>query len=114
MKPNAPLVTIGIPTYNRAEMLRRSIDSALSQDYLMIEVIVSDNASTDETQEVCKEFSKKDGRVKYIKQSSNIGAVANFADVLERASGEYFMWLGDDDWIDASYVSHCVSILRGK
>jgi len=106
-----PLVTIGIPTYNRATMLRRSIESALGQDYSMIEVIISNNASTDDTQDICQEYSKKDGRVKYVTQSSNRGPVANFAEVLKRASGEYFMWLGDDDWIDASYVSHCVSLL---
>ena len=92
-------------------MLRRSIESALGQDYSMIEVIISNNASTDDTQEICQEYSKKDGRVKYVTQSSNRGPVANFAEVLKRASGEYFMWLGDDDWIDASYVSHCVSLL---
>jgi len=92
-------------------MLRRSIESALGQDYSMIEVIISNNASTDDTQDICQEYSKKDGRVKYVTQSSNRGPVANFAEVLKRASGEYFMWLGDDDWIDASYVSHCVSLL---
>ena len=92
-------------------MLRRSIEPALGQDYSMIEVIISNNASTDDTQDICQEYSKKDGRVKYVTQSSNRGPVANFAEVLKRASGEYFMWLGDDDWIDASYVSHCVSLL---
>ena len=56
MKSNTPLVTIGIPSYNRAEMLRRSTESALCQDYSMIEVI-SDNASTDNTQDICEEFS---------------------------------------------------------
>lgn len=112
MKPNTPLVSIGIPTYNRAEMLRRSIESALGQDYQRIEVIISDNASTDTTQELCQEFSKKDGRIKYIRQSFNLGASANFAEVLKVASGEYFMWLGDDDWIDAFYISHCVALLR--
>ncbi len=111
MKPDTPLVTIGIPTYNRAAMLSRSIESALCQDYSLIEVIISDNASTDDTQKVCEDFCEKDDRVKFVKQPTNIGAVANFADVLKRASGEYFMWLGDDDWIDASYVSHCMSLL---
>lgn len=111
MKLDKPLVTIGIPTYNRAEMLRRSIESALHQDYSNIEVIISDNASTDSTENICQELRNKDNRVKYIKQSSNIGASANFADVLKRASGEYFMWLGDDDWIDATYVSNCTSFM---
>ncbi|MCX7068114.1 MAG: glycosyltransferase family 2 protein [Methylococcales bacterium] len=112
MKACTPLVTIGIPTYNRAELLRRSIESALCQDYAMIEVIISDNASTDNTRAVCQAFCHKNDAVKYIAQSSNIGASANFADVLKRATGKYFMWLGDDDWIDTSYISHCVSLLE--
>ena len=93
-------------------MLRRSIKSALCQDYKMIEVIISNNASTDRTQDICQEFSKKDHRVTVVTQTYNIGATANFAEVLKRASGEYFMWLGDDDWLDTSYVSHCVSLLK--
>ncbi|MBQ0798497.1 MAG: glycosyltransferase family 2 protein [Porticoccaceae bacterium] len=105
------LVTVGIPTYNRADMLRRSIDSVLRQDYAQIEVLISDNFSTDNTQSVCQQFCEKDRRVRYVQQSSNIGASANFKDVLTRASGEYFMWLGDDDWIDSAYVSSCVSLL---
>ncbi|MEH6544553.1 MAG: glycosyltransferase family 2 protein [Porticoccaceae bacterium] len=105
------LVTVGIPTYNRADILRRSIDSVLRQDYAKIEVLISDNFSTDNTQSVCQQFCEKDRRVRYLQQSSNIGASANFKDVLTRASGEYFMWLGDDDWIDSAYVSSCVSLL---
>ena len=81
MKLNMPLVTIGIPTYNRAEMLKRSIESALSQDYAMIEVIISDNASTDDTQGICQYFIKKDNRVKYVKQLSNKGPSTNFNEV---------------------------------
>ncbi len=110
MNPNVPLVTIGIPTYNRAAMLRRSIESALCQDYPMIEVIISDNASTDNTKDICQEISRNNDRVICVAQVSNIGASANFAEVLKRANGEYFMWLGDDDWIDVSYVSHCMSV----
>ncbi len=78
----------------------------------MIEVIISDNASTDSTRDICDEFSKKDDRVRYVRQSSNMGATANFSEVLTRASGQYFMWLGDDDWIDPSYVSHCIVLLE--
>lgn len=111
MKSHAPLVTIGIPTYNRAAALRRAIASALSQDYPTIEVLISDNASTDGTREICEEFCRADPRVTYVRQPSNRGARANFAEVLDRASGEYFMWLGDDDWIDVSYVGHCLSLL---
>jgi Glycosyl transferase family 2 len=106
-----PLVSIGIPTYNRAALLKRAIESALNQDYVNIEVIVSDNASTDDTESICRSYSEKDARLKYIRQSSNRGPVANFAEVLKNASGQFFMWLGDDDWIDLTYVSTCVQQL---
>jgi glycosyltransferase involved in cell wall biosynthesis len=95
-------------------MLRRSIESALGQSYANVEVIVSDNASTDNTQTICHEFCEKYEHFKYIRQPLNVGASANFSDVLKRATGEYFMWLGDDDWIDDTYVSHCISIMRDR
>ncbi len=103
-----PLVSIGIPTYNRASWLRRSIESALNQDFSDLELIISDNASTDNTQDVCEGCRARDARVKYVRQQSNKGATANFREVLERASGTFFMWLGDDDWLDTNYVSTCV------
>ena len=112
MEQIQPLVSIGIPTYNRAELLKRSIESALSQNYTNVEVIVSDNASIDETETVCRSYGSQDGRLNYIRQSSNLGPAANFAEVLKYASGQFFMWLGDDDWIDAAYISSCVQHLR--
>lgn len=112
MEQIQPLVSIGIPTYNRAELLKRSIESALGQNYTNVEVIVSDNASIDETETVCRSYGSQDGRFNYIRQSSNLGPAANFAEVLKYASGKFFMWLGDDDWIDAAYISSCVQHLR--
>ncbi len=108
---DAPLVSVGLPTYNRAAALRRAIESVLAQDYSNLELVISDNASTDETQTMCEEFCAHDSRVKYIRQLSNLGARPNFLEVFERARGELFMWLGDDDWLDGSYVSHCTQAL---
>lgn len=105
---NQPLVSIGLPSYNRASSLRRAIESALMQDYQNIELVISDNASTDGTQELCLEAAARDSRIKYFRQQSNQGATINFGEVLKRASGEFFMWLGDDDWLDNSYVSRCL------
>ena len=105
------LVSIGIPTYNRVDFLRRSIESALNQDYRNIEVLVSDNASNDETEKLCQYFSIKDSRFKYIRSAVNRGSTENFINVLNAASGQFFMWLGDDDWIDSSYVSTCIECL---
>lgn len=109
-----PLVSIGLPTYNRASSLRRAIASALAQDYRNIELIISDNASMDETQAVCLEASRNDGRIKYLRQSENQGATANFREVLARSHGEFFMWLADDDWLDRTYVVKCVATLRAN
>ena len=111
MIPSQSLVSIGIPTYNRADILKRSIESALNQDYKNIEVIVSDNASKDSTIEVCRNYSRKDNRFRYISNSVNRGPTQNFSSLLSFAQGDYFMWLADDDWIDENYVSRCVSIL---
>jgi len=108
---NQPLVSIGLPTYNRATTLSRAIESALGQDYRNIELVISDNCSTDETQAMCLEASARDSRVRYLRQPVNQGATENFREVLRQARGEFFMWLSDDDWMDASYVSACLSVL---
>lgn len=108
MDQQLPLVSIGIPTYNRAGLLKRSIESALNQNYRNLEVIVSDNHSIDETKYVCQHYHSKDNRFRYIRQPRNIGPGANFAQVLKNSSGQFFMWLADDDWLDASYVDSCV------
>jgi glycosyltransferase involved in cell wall biosynthesis len=111
MSEPTPLVTIGIPTYNRANVLNRSIESALRQDYKNLEVIISDNASTDHTPAVCETYRLQDARIRYIRSPHNLGATANFLKALEVAKGEFFMWLGDDDWIDDTYVRRCVERL---
>lgn len=111
MNSRPPLVTVGIPTYNRALLVARAIDSALAQDYPQLEIIVSDNASTDGTAEACRECAARDSRLRCVRQLHNIGATRNFEEVLRLASGEYFMWLGDDDWIDPDYVRLCLGAL---
>jgi glycosyltransferase involved in cell wall biosynthesis len=107
-----PLVSIAIPTYNRAAGLRRAVASALAQDYPCMEVVISDNASTDETRAFCEELVRRDPRVRYVRQPVNVGPVGNFVHALEQCVGEYFMWLADDDWIDADYVRRCMEVLQ--
>jgi glycosyltransferase involved in cell wall biosynthesis len=111
MRNSNPLVSVGLPTYNRGAQLRRAIESVLAQDYPNLELVISDNGSTDETEALCTEFSQKDSRVRYIRQAVNRGMAYNFRTVLEESRGEYFMWLGDDDWMDANLVSSCVRVL---
>jgi glycosyltransferase involved in cell wall biosynthesis len=106
-----PLVSIGLPTYSRAGSLSRAIESVLDQDYRNIELVISDNASVDETEAICQDAARRDTRIKYLRQQTNIGATANFREVLNQSTGEFFMWLADDDWLEQSYVGSCVQFL---
>ena len=93
-----PLVSIGIPTYNRLEGLKKVLDCIVCQTYKNIEVIVSDNASPGNAiGDFVLEYCKKDSRIKFTRQNVNIGAIANFIFVMDQAQGKYFMWAADDD-----------------
>jgi len=101
-------ITVGIPTYNRGDQLRKSLNSLLIQTYSNMSVIVSDNNSTDNTNTICNEFKKQIKNFQYIKQKSNIGALNNFKYLFEKCNTKYFMWLADDDYIDENYISKCM------
>lgn len=107
-----PLLTIGIPTYNRLDTLRRAVASALAQDCDDIEVLIADNTSTDGTEAYCRALSHRHAHVRYIRAPFNRGPTANFNRVLRDARGDYFLFLSDDDWLDPSYASRCVAWLR--
>lgn len=104
-KSDLSLVSIGIPVYNGQRFLRRAIDSLLFQDYKNIEVIISDNASTDKTFQICKEYAERDARILLNRNANNIGAINNFRLVLEKAKGKYFMWAAADDYWHPEFVS---------
>ena len=108
----APLVTIGIPTYNRSASLEHAIGSALAQDYGALEVVVSDDASRDDTAAMVRGLARDDARLRLVVQPVNLGHARNFQAVLEASRGEYFMWLSDDDRLEPGYVSRCVEMLR--
>lgn len=105
MNNSNPLVTVGIPTFNRPESLRRVLNCICQQTYPNLEIIVSDNASPgSETRRVVDDCMAQDGRIRYFCQSTNLGANANFQFVLDAASGEFFLWMSDDDWRSQSYI----------
>jgi len=110
-RAEAPLVSIGLPTFNRAGLLRRAVESVLAQDYPNVELVVSDNASPDDTQAYCEEVSRRDSRLRYFRQERNIGLTANYRAVFAQSRGDYYMAFADDDWLDPSYVSQCVRTL---
>ena len=99
-----PLVSVGIPTYNRCTMLQTAVDSILKQTYPNIEIVISDNASTDGTREYCLGLAANFNHVRYYRQENNVGATANFKFVLGMARGEFFFWQADDDLVDPLYV----------
>ncbi len=111
---NKPFISIGLPTYNRAATLGRAIESALNQDYENFELVISDNASTDETEAVCLQAARHDNRVKYLRQHDNQGLVANFCEALRHSGGEFFMWLADDDWLEPGYLTRCMSVFLAE
>ena len=92
-----PTVSIGVPIFNAEACLCAAIDSLLDQTFSDFEIIISDNASTDKTEIICRSYLEKDRRIKYYKQKKNIGAEKNFSFVLEKSVGKYFMWAAADD-----------------
>lgn len=107
-----PLVSIGVPVFNGASGLATALDSLLSQDYPNLEIIISDNASTDDTPRICERYVRLDPRVTYHRAERNFGSAWNFNRVFELSSGEYFMWAAHDDERAPSYVSECVARLE--
>lgn len=112
MTEDTPLVSIGLPTYNGARFLREALDSLIAQDYPNLEIVVSDNASTDATHDIVREFASRDSRIRVIRHDANIGAPANFNLVFREAAGSFFMWAADDDRWAPSYVRACLDALQ--
>jgi glycosyltransferase domain-containing protein len=104
-----PKVTVAIPTYNRAHYLKEAIESVLNQTYTDYELLVVDNASTDNTEEVVKSFNDK--RIKYIKNETNIGMVNNWNKCIDLAKGEYLIIFHDDDIMKPELLEKEVEIL---
>ena len=111
-----PKVSIMIPTYNQKDYLRNTIISVINQDYDNIEIVISDDASTDDTESLVTEIIKDnpDRDIKYIRRTSNLGHIANYHDTLQNiVTGEYVLNLdGDDFFIDMTYIRSCVELIE--
>jgi len=107
-----PLVTIGIPVYNGEEYIRSVLDSLLSQQYMNIKIIISDNASVDHTAEICEYYVGEFKNITYHRNSVNYGAAYNFNKLIELSIGKYFMFASSHDLWDPTFVSKCISILE--
>lgn len=105
------IVSIGLPVFNGDNYIRHTLDSILAQTYKDFELIISDNASTDKTQQICLDYAKRDQRIRYYRNKENIGAVANFNRVFLLSSGKYFKWVTHDDLLAPEYLEKCVHVL---
>jgi glycosyltransferase involved in cell wall biosynthesis len=105
-------VTVGLPVLNGGLHLARALEGLLSQDYANFEVLISDNVSTDSTPEICREYTAKDKRIRYVRRSQQVSAGENFNYVLSMAAGKYFMWAAHDDLREPTFISRLVGVLE--
>jgi glycosyltransferase involved in cell wall biosynthesis len=105
-------VSIGLPVYNGENYLRQAVDSLLAQTFQDFELIISDNASTDATEQICREYAYRDSRVRYVRNERNIGGSENFNRVFELSGdSEYFKWSAHDDVCAPDFLLKCVEVL---
>jgi glycosyltransferase involved in cell wall biosynthesis len=112
MVEKASRLSIGLPVYNGENYLRESLDSILGQSFTDFELIISDNASTDGTAAICREYEAKDARVRYYRNEENIGAARNYNRTFHLAQGKYFKWMAHDDVCAPAFLEKCISILE--
>jgi glycosyltransferase involved in cell wall biosynthesis len=106
-----PRVSVGLPVRNGDAYLPDALDSLLSQTLADFELVIADNASTDGTEAICREFAARDDRVRYVRHDTDIGAPRNFNFVFHEARAPYFRWAGHDDLVAPEYLASCVATL---
>ncbi len=111
MKPS-PRVSIGMPVYNGEPYLRYAIESILAQTYRDFELIIADNASTDDTANICRLYAAKDSRIRYFRNHENLGAARNYNLTFAHSRGVYFKWAAADDVCAPTLLEKCVAVLE--
>ncbi len=111
MSIQTPRLSIGLPVYNGEAFLAEALDGLLAQTYADFELVISDNASNDGTEAICRQRAARDPRVRYVRQEVNLGAMRNFNRVFELARGEYFKWAAHDDLHEPDFLKACVDVL---
>lgn len=109
-----PTISVGMPVFNGDRYLVAAIDSILAQTHQDFELIISDNASTDRTCDICQDYVRRDPRVRYFRQPSNQGAPRNFNFVFEQARGEYFKWASANDLCHPDLLRQCKAVLDDR
>ena len=111
MNGTPPRVTVLVPTYNRSDLLRRTLDSVLAQSARELTVLISDNASEDDTALVGEAYERADPRVRYVRQPINITPIPNFSWLLAQAETEFVLIVADDDWLADDYIERCLAVM---
>jgi glycosyltransferase involved in cell wall biosynthesis len=106
-----PRVNIGMPVFNGEKFIEEAVDSILNQTFRNFEIIISDNASTDRTTQICLDYASKDPRVRYYRNKKNVGGPANYNRVFELSSAQYFKWAAYDDVLAPDYLRKCINVL---
>ena len=107
-----PLVSIGMPVYNAERYVEEAIQSILGQTFANFELIISDNASTDATPEICQKYAAQDNRIRLVSNEFNLGAAKNYNHVFLMSRGRYFRWAAADDLCAPEYLERCVEVLE--
>lgn len=105
-------VAIGIPVYNGKNFLSVAIDSILAQTYGDFELIISDNASVDGTEEICRRYAHQDSRIRYVRHAKNLGAAINHNVVFNMSNAQYFKWMSHDDVLGPTFLASTVAALE--
>jgi glycosyltransferase involved in cell wall biosynthesis len=108
----SPMLTIGMPVYNAARFLAKALDSILGQTFSDFELILSDNASTDTTEEICRWYAGRDSRIRYLRNEKNMGAGWNFRRVYSLAKGKYYKQAAHDDFLEPTFLEECIAALE--
>ncbi|MDH3692420.1 MAG: glycosyltransferase, partial [Gammaproteobacteria bacterium] len=111
MSNRKPRVSIALPVYEGEALVGRAIETTLAQSFEDFELIISDNASTDGTEDICRSYAAQDQRVSYHRNQTNIGASRNFNRAFELCSGHYFKWQAHDDEVAPNFLERCVEVL---
>jgi glycosyltransferase involved in cell wall biosynthesis len=106
-RKHVPLVSVGLPVYNGGQLLPQAIESILSQDLEDLELIISDNGSSDQTEEICRHYQRRDRRVRYYRSDENLGSLTNFLNVLGLSTSPFFMWASHDDLREKTFMRAC-------
>ena len=108
----SPIISLGLPVYNGAKFLSETLNSLVQQTFEAFTLTILDNASTDATEDICRDYLARDSRIRYRRQPVNVGLRRNFNEVFHVSEGKYFKWCTHDDVMGPTYLERCLEVLE--